>query len=53
MNSNPVQPMRAVVITAVAALLGSVAAVTAAHPRRTASVRADDGSFTDDTSPWS
>jgi hypothetical protein len=58
MNSNlvaVVKPMRAavVVITAVAALLGAVAAETAGHPQRTASVRADDGSSTDNTNPWS
>ncbi|MEW2304832.1 hypothetical protein AB0958_33565 [Streptomyces sp. NPDC006655] len=58
MNSNlaaPVKPMRAavVVVTAVAALLGAVAAETVAHPQRTASVRADGGSSTDNTNPWS
>nr|WP_159059585.1 hypothetical protein [Streptomyces antibioticus] len=57
MNSNRaevVKAMRAaVVITAVAALLGAVAAETAAHPQRTAGVPADDGSSTDDTHPWS
>ncbi|MEU9975451.1 hypothetical protein [Streptomyces sp. NPDC051014] len=58
MNSNlaaVVKPMRAAVvaITAAAALLGAVAAETAAHPQRTASVQADDGPSTDNTNPWS
>ncbi|MEU5310756.1 hypothetical protein [Streptomyces sp. NPDC021562] len=50
-----VKPVRAavVLITAVAALLGTVAAETAAHPQRPASVRADGGSSTDNTNPWS
>ncbi|MEU2340018.1 hypothetical protein ABZ608_41925 [Streptomyces sp. NPDC013172] len=50
-----VKPVRAavVLVTAVAALLGAVAAGTAAHPQRTASVRADGGSSTENTNPWS
>ncbi|MEV6512387.1 hypothetical protein [Streptomyces sp. NPDC051642] len=42
----------AVVIAAVAALLGSAAAEAAVQPQRTVTVQAD-GNSTDDTNPWS
>ncbi|WP_369226549.1 hypothetical protein AB5J52_38215 [Streptomyces sp. R39] len=49
-----VKPVRAaiVVIAAVAALMGAVAAEAATHPQQVPTVRAEDGS-TDNTNPWS